>query len=91
MKKWELEMLLIPLPAKETQLKGKLNIHIRRWGDLSDFPKEFQKKAGKLANEGYELVNAVPIIEGHEFEASNGGLGSSYTSGVILFFKRPTQ
>src|SRR5687768_5220572 len=45
-------------------------------------------RAERLAAEGWELVNVMPLVGGHEGYAEEESAGCSFQSGYMMFFKR---
>ncbi len=80
---WELTRIEVPLSLATSGEDGSINsvpVH-------SEASEAAWAQAAQLAREGWELVSSVPLVASHEFEG-DVGVGSSFTSGYVLLFRR---
>ena len=92
---WELKRIVVRYDRAyggQTGVSNSGGMDRRVYSKGDDNTKEAWAKADTAAAEGWELVSAVPFIEGHEEYYEFGGhtmtLGSSVTDRVLLIFKR---
>ena len=57
---------------------------------LTDNP-EYAHHMNRLGSEGWELVNAQPLLRGVWNAPGYGGIGYSLTAGYYLFWKRAVE
>ena len=91
MAKWELKRVWIPLTIEILTDKSKQNEY--RHPAWNEEARQAWTQAEALSAEGWELVSALAETGSHELAFEAGikalGVGSSYTVGYMLFFKRP--
>ena len=90
MQRWELKRLWMPLNVERQTDKSKQHTYyIPSWNDET---RKVWAQAETLSAEGWELVTAIPETGAHELAFESGmkalGVGSSYTLGYLLIFKR---